>query len=235
MKRLFLIILMLCYAGAFYAQTSRSIQDMEKERNRLREQITESETLLQSTERDVTSQINNLMLLSEQIAERKKYVALLEKDVREIQRGIDALQNELVHLQKDLKEKRVRYEQSVRYLYRNKSIQEKLMFVFSADNFAQMYRRLRYVREYADYQKRQGIQLQHKQKEIEAKQRSLLESRKAKENLLRQGEEEKKKLNDTNIPKAERIANLFECYKKITETDEYTGWLYLNQYIIVRE
>ena len=44
-------------------------------------------------------------------------------------------------------------------------------------------------------------------------------------------EEEKKKLKDTNIPKAERIANLFECYKKITETDEYTGWLYLNQYI----
>lgn len=44
-------------------------------------------------------------------------------------------------------------------------------------------------------------------------------------------EEEKKKLNDTSIPKAERIANLFECYKKVTETDEYTDWLYLRQYI----
>ena len=36
---------------------------------------------------------------------------------------------------------------------------------------------------------------------------------------------------DTSISKAERIANLFDCYKRMTDTDEYTNWLYFNQYI----
>ena len=44
-------------------------------------------------------------------------------------------------------------------------------------------------------------------------------------------DEERKKLNDTSISKAERIANLFDCYKRMTDTDEYTNWLYFNQYI----
>ena len=44
-------------------------------------------------------------------------------------------------------------------------------------------------------------------------------------------DEERKILNDTSISKAERIANLFDCYKRMTDTDEYTDWLYFNQYI----
>jgi peptidoglycan hydrolase CwlO-like protein len=79
-------------------------------------------------------------------------------------------------------------------MYRNKSVQEKLMFIFSADNLSQMYRRLRYVREYADYQRLQGLQLQRKQKQVIDKKATLVASRQAKEDLLKQGEEEKLKL-----------------------------------------
>ena len=78
-------------------------------------------------------------------------------------------------------------------MYRNKSIQEKLMFIFSAENLTQMYRRMRYVREYADFQRLQGIQVQRKQQQVTAKQRTLVASRKAKEELLAQGEAEKQK------------------------------------------
>lgn len=78
------------------------------------------------------------------------------------------------------------------YMYRNKSVQEKLMFIFSADNLSQMYRRLRYVREYADYQRRQGLEVQRKQKQVANKQQTLLASREAKQQLLHQGEAESK-------------------------------------------
>ena len=215
MRRLFFIVLMFGCVAALHAQTTPKIKALEKERNELREQIAESETLLQSTKKDVASQMNNLVLLSEQMAERKKYVALIEKDVKEIQREIDVLQVELRHLQKDLTDKRKKYEQSVKYLYRNKSIQEKLMFIFSADNLSQMYRRLRYVRQYADYQRRQGMQLQRKQEEVKAKPGSLLASRKAKEDLLKQGEEEKKKLEKQEKERKALLASLQRKQKSI--------------------
>lgn len=194
MKRLWVILLVcICVLGG-EAQTTRKIRQLEKQRNELRRQITESETLLRSTKKDVKSQLDNLALLSGQIEERRKYVQAIESDVKSIQWEIDRLRAELSRLEKDLEDKRLKYEHSVRYLYRNKTIQEKLMFIFSAENLSQMYRRMRYVREYADYQRIQGMQVQRKQKQVADKKNALTASRQAKEDLLKQGESEKHKL-----------------------------------------
>lgn len=94
------------------------------------------------------------------------------------------------------------------YMYRNKSVQEKLMFIFSADNLSQMYRRLRYVREYADYQRRQGLEVQRKQKQVANKQQTLLASREAKQQLLHQGEAEKQKLEEQEKERKTLLASL---------------------------
>lgn len=194
MKR-FVVISCICfYVCVLTAQTTPKIRQLEKQRNELKQQIAESETLLQSTKNDVKSQLGNLALLSGQIEERQKYIQTIENDVKAIQQEISRLERDLKSLQKELKEKRQKYELSVKYIYRNKSIQGKLMFIFSAEDFGQMYRRLRYVREYADYQRLQGLQVQRKQKQVTEKANSLKNSRKAKEDLLKQGEAEKAKL-----------------------------------------
>lgn len=194
MKRCWIILVFCLCVSGLGAQTTRKIRELEQQRKELRQQISESETLLQSTEKDVKSQLDNLALLTGQIDERKKYIAMIEHDVQAIQLEVDRLGVELKRLQADLKDKQKKYEESVKYMYRNKSVQEKLMFIFSADNLSQMYRRLRYVREYADYQRLQGLQLQRKQKQVIDKKTTLVASRQAKEDLLKQGEEEKLKL-----------------------------------------
>ena len=79
-------------------------------------------------------------------------------------------------------------------MYRNKSIHEKLLFIFSAENLSQTYRRLRYVREYANFQRLQAVEIERKQKQVNAKKAELEVTRGAKEKLLREGESEKKKL-----------------------------------------
>ena len=212
MKR-FVVISCICFCVCtLTAQTTPKIRQLEKQRNELKQQIAESETLLQSTKKDVKSQLGNLALLSGQIEERQKYIQTIENDVKAIQQEIGRLERDLKSLQKELKEKRQKYELSVKYIYRNKSIQDKLMFIFSAEDFGQMYRRLRYVREYADYQRLQGIQVQRKQKQVTEKANSLKNSRKAKEDLLKQGEAEKAKLEaqeqeqDLNTICAERLS-----------------------------
>ena len=161
------------------AQSTRKIRELEKQRNELSRQINESETLLRSTKKDVSSQLNDLALLSGQIDERRKYVETIERDVNAIQTEIDRLGLELHQLQLQLADKRNKYERAVKYMYRNKSIQEKLMFIFSADNLMQMYRRLRYVRQYADYQRIQGEQVKRKQQQVEDKKTALLGDRKS--------------------------------------------------------
>ena len=170
---------------------------------------------MQSTKKDVKSQLGNLALLSGQIEERQKYIQTIENDVKAIQQEIGRLERDLKSLQKELKEKRQKYELSVKYIYRNKSIQDKLMFIFSAEDFGQMYRRLRYVREYADYQRLQGIQVQRKQKQVTEKANSLKNSRKAKEDLLKQGEAEKAKLEAQEQERKQILSGLQKKQRSI--------------------
>ena len=209
MKQFWSIIgLLLLVSVSLSAQSTKKIRELEKQHAALQKQITDSESLLQSTQKDVKSQLDNLALLSGQIDERKRYVETVEKDVEVIQREIDRVKAELVALQHELADKKKKYEKSVMYMYRNKSVQEKLMFIFSADNLSQMYRRLRYVREYADYQRRQGLEVQRKQKQVANKQQTLLASREAKQQLLHQGEAEKQKLEEQEKERKTLLASL---------------------------
>lgn len=209
MKRIWgILCLAFLVSVSLSAQSTKKIRELEKQHAALQKQISDSETLLQSTQKDVKSQLDNLALLSGQIDERKRYVETVEQDVKVIQREIERVKTELGTLQRELADKKKKYEKSVVYMYRNKSVQEKLMFIFSADNLSQMYRRLRYVREYADYQRRQGLEVQRKQKEVTNKQRTLLASRESKEKLLEQGEAEKKKLEEQEKERKTLLASL---------------------------
>lgn len=215
MKQLLGVLLICLFCVQGFAQSTRKIRELEKQHAELQKQISASETLLQSTKKDVKSQLDNLALLSGQINERKKYIETIENDVKVIQTEVDRLQVELRSLQRELTDKKKKYEQSVKYMYRNKSIQEKLMFIFSADNLSQMYRRLRYVREYADYQRLQGIQVERKQKQVTEKQQTLLASRKAKEELLKQGEAERMKLEEQEKDRKTLLTSLQKKQRSI--------------------
>ncbi len=205
------IVLMVLVSVSLCAQSTKKIRELEKQHAALQKQISDSESLLQSTKQDVKSQLDNLAVLSGQITDRKQYIETIEKDVQVIQEEISRLKTELNTLERELVEKKKKYEKSVMYMYKNKSVQEKLMFIFSADNLSQMYRRMRYVREYADYQRRQGKEVQRKQYQVSEKQKSLLASRNAKENMLKQGEAEKLKLE---AQEKERKALLSALQKK---------------------
>ena len=194
MKHIFLLCLSCLFLLEVSAQSTQKIKELESRRNELQQQIAESETLLRSTKKDVKSQLDNLALITGQIEDRKKYIGAIERDVRLLNNDINALQRQLKALQRDLKDKKEKYEASVQYMYRNKSIQEKLMFIFSADNFSQIYRRLRYVQEYADYQRLQGMEIKQKQEQVQAKKADLETTRAAKEKLLKDSEAEKQKL-----------------------------------------
>ena len=181
----------LCLLLPLMAQSNKLIKELESKRGALQKQIAESESLLQTTTKNVGSQLKGLAALTGQIEERKRYILAINSDMDAIDRELVSLERQLNQLQKELKDKKTKYAASVNYLYRNHTIQDKLLFIFSAQTLEQTYRRLRYVREYASYQRMQGEEIQKKQKQINNKRAELTEARKAKENLLKERENEK--------------------------------------------
>ncbi len=209
MKRFFVILIScLWLAVPLFAQSNKLIRELESKRGALQKQIAESESILKDTKKDVGSQLNNLAVLTGQIEERKRYIMAINNDVEAIQHELASLELQLHGLEKDLKDKKKKYEASVQYLYKNKSIEEKLMFIFSAKNLGQTYRRMRYVREYATYQRLQGEEILKKQDQIRKKKAELQQVKTAKENLLQERESEKVKLEEQEKEKRTLVTNL---------------------------
>ena len=140
------------------------------------------------------SQLGDLALINSQLEERRKYIRAMELEMGALDADILKQEKQLKQLQADLKQKQQKYAQSVRYLRKNRSIEERLMFIFSAEDLNQMYRRLRYVTQYADYQRLQGNQLKQKHAEVETKRKQLLATREEKTLLLAQREEERSQI-----------------------------------------
>ena len=177
-----------------WAQTNQKIEELKSKRGELQEQIKQSESLLLSTQKDVKSQLNDLSLINSRLAERRKFIKSIERDIAQLDAEVLRLEKQTKQLQTELKEKQEKYGKSMRYLRKSRSIESRLMFILSAETFNQMYRRLRYVTEYANYLRQQGDQIKEKQTEIEGKLQEQLQVKEEKKSLLAQREEERAKI-----------------------------------------
>ena len=200
------------------AQTAKKISTLKSQRANLQKKIKENEGMLKTLKKDVRSQLNNLSVLNGQINSQKKLVDAISSDVGQMDSMITSLNTQLDTLKKELDERKQRYRRSVLYLYRNRTTQNKLMFIFSADNFTQMYRRLRYVRQYAEYQRIQGELVQRKQEQIQNKRNEISQARAEKGALLDQGKQEQAKLESKHAERKKLVSKLQKQQRKVQST-----------------
>ena len=111
-------------------------------------------------------------------------------------------------MESQLGERRSRFIHSMRYMARHRSIQDKLMFVFSAKTLTQMYRRLRFVREYAAYQRAQGELLKQKQNQVDEKHDQLARVRGHKSNFLVKGRQVHSQMESKKVEQQKVVESL---------------------------
>jgi len=208
MKRLLFLLMSFLLITALPAQTNKKIKQLESKRSVLQKEISKKESLLKTTKKDVGSQLRSLNTLTGQIEDRKRYIQVIEGDVQSIDQEVISLSQQLRNLELDLLDKKRKYASSVQYLYKNKTVEEKLMFILSAKSLSETYRRLRYVREYATYQRIQGQEILKRQAQIGTKKNEVEQVKDAKVNLLSQGEQEKKRLEEQEQQKKTMVAGL---------------------------
>lgn len=154
----------------------------------------QSQARLAKLNKDVKASLDSVLILDHQIGKQQQSIDSLNKEIHSLDVTIDTLNAELDRLQRELDVKKKRYAKAMVHLRRNKSVQNQLMFIFSAENFSQMMRRLRYLREYSTFQKAQGELLKEKQLEVKAKQNELLAAKTQKEQNLQTVEQQKRSL-----------------------------------------
>ena len=192
-----------------------TVKGLQSQRQKIQQQIKEQERRLQNNKRDVKKRLENLMILNSEIADKRKAIDTIRRDITTLDGNIVVLDNQLKTLEKELDDRKQKFQSSLRYMHRNRSIQNRLMFIFSAKNFTQMYRRMRFMREYAGYQRVQGEAVKVMKQDVAEAKQELAKTKRQKNDLLYRGVQEQKSLEGKQEVQKQVVSTLQKQQKTI--------------------
>ena len=193
------------------------IQGLKDQRSQIQNTIKKQQRALSANKADVQKRLQDLLVIGGEIDSHKKTIEGYQSEIRSIDGNIDMLNAQLSSLEQQLKEKKQNFVKSMRYMTKHRNIQDKMMFVFSAKNLAQAYRRMRFVREYAAFQRTQGEQIKMEQAEINAKNKQLASVRSEKNVLLYKGKVEHAALQSKQDEQQKMVKSLQNQQKTIQD------------------
>ena len=197
------------------AYSNASIRGLQGQRANIQKKIKEQEKALRRNQADVKKRLQDLMVLNGEIDQRQKNIDGIQQDIHHIDGNIGLLNAQLKILEQQLQDRKNKYIRSMRYMTRHHSVQDKLMFIFSAKNLTQMYRRLSFIRQYSAYQKAQGEAVKAKQKQVTEKHKQLQVVKGHKNNLLYKGQQEKTALEGKQTEQQQVVQGLQKQQKTI--------------------
>ena len=215
-------------ATGVLAQES-SVESLRGKANALRKEIKEKEAILTSSQKDINSRLNNLKIITAKIEEYKALVSLLQKEVKALDSRMATIDKEAKTLGKEIEEKekgveisRNEYAEALRQAHKHNNFENKMLFIFSADDFNRMARRYRYANSYmnahkelADSLKKRIGELEEKQAELKLKRDELERARTAKKESLKEQETERARIQKLEKEQKNIIAGLEKEKKKV--------------------
>lgn len=197
------------------AQTSQTSQKsrLQAQQRQLQKNIAANKTKKAELEKKVKEQLEAVLVLGDEINEKQRTIDTIRVSIDSLDAQLLVLEGQLKKLQDELGVHQQRYAQSVRFMHRNNKMNSKMMFIFSAKNVNQMYRRSRFIKDYATYQRAQGEAVKQKQKQVEQKRHELESSKTEKTVLLTRGEREQQSL-EAQQNRRQKMADELQKQKK---------------------
>lgn len=184
MVMLFLMVTTLSVQG-------QSRQELEKQRQQLQKEIKEINQLLFKSQKKEKTALSDLSDLQQRMAVRDKLIKTITAEAEQLTEEIDENQEQVEMLQKRLEVLKKEYADMVVQSYKSKAKNSRLMFVLSSDNFMQAFKRLEYIKQYANYQEQRGEEIKVETLKLENLNDYLKETRAEKESLLAINRKEK--------------------------------------------
>ena len=237
MKRVLgVLILVLLSLGVM---TSQTVSELQQRKKKALEDLELTSNLIEKTSKSKTKTLTQLNLLNAEIKQRQGVINTLNAEIRGINKDLNKLRNETNKLQQQLDTLKKEYAILAYHTYFKKSKYEELMFVLSAKDFAESFRRYRYIKQYSEYcqKKTEEINtakaaLNEKLKQTEKvraerltvlnerkKENTKLQNEKNKQNKLIKDLKKKEKQLKAELKKQQKIANKLneQIEKKIAE------------------
>ena len=180
----FILFIFLAIGSSNANAQSQRQQELEEKRRELQQEIREITKLLFAGKKEKKSVVSAVEDLNYKISVRKNLIRITNQQANLLTREINANQDEISARRVKLKALKEAYADMIVKSYKNRARDNKLMFLLSSSSFQQAYRRLQYIKQYADYQRQQAEIIKVETKQLQLLNQDLLVQKKDKQKLV---------------------------------------------------
>jgi septal ring factor EnvC (AmiA/AmiB activator) len=162
----------------------QSVNDLKKEREKTRQEIDYINNLLKETDQNTKTSISRLTMLEKKIRLQESLITNINSELGYLDSTIVRSYRNLDSLNADLILIKNRYAMMIRYAKRNQDMNNQFLFLLSAADFNQAYKRFSYLKQYADYRRTQAQEITALQERLSKLVEDLNKRKEDKQQLL---------------------------------------------------
>ncbi|WP_347923178.1 peptidoglycan DD-metalloendopeptidase family protein [Pontimicrobium sp. SW4] len=192
-KTYFFLLLFIC--GSLVQAQSTKQKQLEERRRVLTRQINQFERLMSQGKKEQTTILSSLDNINYKISVRQDLIRNINQQANNLTREINNNQKEITNLRNRLQVLKDEYAAMLVKSYKSRSEESKIMFLLSSNNFQQAYKRLQYIKQYANYQKKQGEEIKLQTVKLQELNKNLQVQKQDKQKLIEANRLAKKELD----------------------------------------
>ncbi|WP_396597639.1 murein hydrolase activator EnvC family protein [Dokdonia sp. R86516] len=175
--------LTLFMSQAVFGQSAKQRQ-LEQRREALKKEMQQLQRLRETNKKKEISILTQVEDLDTKIRLRSDLIKITNSQANLLTREINENLEKMENLRKELAILKEDYSDMIRKSYKSKSGQSKIMFLLSSESFKQAYKRTQYMKQYANYRKKQGLQIKERTTLIQETNKKLVKQKGDKEALI---------------------------------------------------
>ncbi|MET0946328.1 MAG: peptidoglycan DD-metalloendopeptidase family protein [Flavobacterium sp.] len=217
MPKFLLSLIFICATTFMWAQDSQQ-EKLEQRKAQIQQEIRDNEKMLQSVKKKEKSAVNVFLIQANKIKLKEKLINTTAKQERLLSNDMYINQVQVNKLKKELKVLKEDYAKMILKSYKSRSEQSRAMFILSSESFLQAYKRAQYLKQYTNFRKNQGLEIQSKTAQLvdfnakldgqrQVKKKIIAENQKEKQSLEIEKKEQQKLVNSIKKDKNKIIAD----------------------------
>jgi septal ring factor EnvC (AmiA/AmiB activator) len=190
-------------------------KDLEKKKEQLKKDIEYTNQLLDQTRKNKNASTTQLVTLNKKIAYRTELINTMHEEIDGLDNSITSVNRHIDSLESRMSVLKKQYARMLYFAYRNQTSYSRLSFIFSARDFNQAYKRMKYLQQLSTYRIQQRKLILQTEDSLSANIASLRGIRTDKTHLLVNREKEKKNLDVEKTEQVTLLKNLTSREKRL--------------------
>lgn len=216
---------------AAVSMNAQTLKELQAQQKKYAEEIETTGKMIKQTKQNEKATENKLNLINQDIRTRKKLINSINKELIALDEEQKRLHTEQSCLEAELDSLKHDYAHLVQLTHYADMQQSPLLFLLSAKDFNQLFRRLRYMREFASYRQEQVERIESLKANIQIQSDLIQDNRREKDSALKTQQRErdqlarnerkqKAMLQDLKKKEKELLAKQKQQQKKIDELNK---------------